>query len=161
MKLFACLCAQLPSPIWLFATPWSVAHQTPLSMRFSKQEYWSRQPFPSPGDLPDPGIQPRSLALQADSLCLSHHSKLSYMQNYLPEKKMSIKPNFFFLNYSIRIWSLIPLPFLNPAWTSRSSWFTYCWSLACSILSITLTRDQIAAIHWIIEKAREFQKYIY
>ena len=49
-------------------TPWAVAHQAPLSMGFSKQEYWSGLPFPAPGDLPDPGIKPRSPALQAVSL---------------------------------------------------------------------------------------------
>ena len=49
-------------------TPWTVACQAPLSMRFSRQEYWSGWPFPSPGDLPDPGIEPRSPALQVDSL---------------------------------------------------------------------------------------------
>jgi len=48
------------------ATPWTVACQVPLSMRFSRQEYWSGLPFPSPGDLPNPGIKPRSPALQAD-----------------------------------------------------------------------------------------------
>ena len=50
------------------ATPWTVAHQAPLSMGFSRQEYWSGLPFPSPGDLLDPGIKPRSPAMQADSL---------------------------------------------------------------------------------------------
>ena len=49
-------------------TPWTVAHQAPLSMGFSRQAYWSWLPFPSPGDLSDPAIKPRSLALQADSL---------------------------------------------------------------------------------------------
>ena len=49
--------AQPPSLVPLFATPWTVAHQVPLSMGFSRQEYWSGLPFPSPGDLPDPGIQ--------------------------------------------------------------------------------------------------------
>ena len=48
--------------------PWTVAHQCPLSMGFSRQEYWSGLPFPSPGDLPDPRIKPGSHALQADSL---------------------------------------------------------------------------------------------
>ena len=50
------------------ATPWTVACQGPLSMGFSRQEYWSGLLFPSPEDLPDPGIEPRSLALQANSL---------------------------------------------------------------------------------------------
>ena len=54
------------------ATPWTVARQAPLSMGFSRQQYWSGLPFPSPGDLPDPGIEPRSPALQADSLPLSY-----------------------------------------------------------------------------------------
>ena len=49
-------------------TPQIVAHQAPLSMEFSRQEYWSGLPFPTPGDLPDPGIKPGSPALQADSL---------------------------------------------------------------------------------------------
>ena len=50
------------------ATPWTVAGQAPLSMNFSRQEYWSGLRFPAPGDLPDPGIEPRPPALQADSL---------------------------------------------------------------------------------------------
>ena len=49
-------------------TPWTVTHQAPLSMGFPRQEYWSGLPFPSPGDLPDPEIKPRSPALQAGSL---------------------------------------------------------------------------------------------
>ena len=48
-------------------TPWTVAPQAPLSLGFSKQEYWSGLPFPSPGDLPDPGIEPESPALQAEA----------------------------------------------------------------------------------------------
>ena len=56
------------SLVWLLATPWTVAHQAPLSMEFFRQEYWSGLPFPSPGDLPDPGIEPKSVALQTDSL---------------------------------------------------------------------------------------------
>ena len=56
------------SPVQLFMTPWTVAYQAPLSMEFSRQEYWSGLPFPSPGDLPDPGIKPRTPTLQADTL---------------------------------------------------------------------------------------------
>ena len=56
------------SHVQLFATPWTVAYQAPPSMGFSRQAYWSGLPFPSPGDLPDPGIEPRSPALQVDTL---------------------------------------------------------------------------------------------
>ena len=55
-------------------TPWSVAYQAPLSMGFSRQGYWSGLPFPSPGDLPNPEIEPGSPALQADTLpSMSHY----------------------------------------------------------------------------------------
>ena len=56
------------SRVRLFVTPWIVAYQAPPSVGFSRQEYWSGWPFPSPGNLPDPGIEPRSAALQADAL---------------------------------------------------------------------------------------------
>ena len=59
---------KLLSRVRLFATPWTVAYQAPLSLGFSRQECWSELPFPSPGDLPNPGIEPRSPALQADAL---------------------------------------------------------------------------------------------
>ena len=59
---------KLLSHVRLFATPWTVAYQAPPSMEFSRQEYWSGLPFPSPGDLPDWGIEPWSSALQADAL---------------------------------------------------------------------------------------------
>ena len=56
------------SRVWLFVTPWTVAHQASLSKGFSRQEYWGGLPFPSPWDLPDPGIESGSPALQPDSL---------------------------------------------------------------------------------------------
>ena len=58
----------LLSRVRLFASPWTVAYQAPLSMGFSRQEYWSGLPFPSLGNLLDPGIEPGSPALQADAL---------------------------------------------------------------------------------------------
>ena len=63
------------SGVWIFATLWTVACQAPQSMGFSRQEHWNGLPFPSPGDLPDPGTEPESPvapALQADSLLPSH-----------------------------------------------------------------------------------------
>ena len=59
---------KLLSHVRLFATPWTVAYQAPPSMGFSRQESWSGLPFPSPEDLPDPGIKPRSPTLEADAL---------------------------------------------------------------------------------------------
>ena len=56
------------SRVWLFEAPWTIAPQAPLSMEFSRQEYWSGLPFPSPEDLPIPGVELGSPALQADSL---------------------------------------------------------------------------------------------
>ena len=60
MKLLSC--------VQLFATPWTIDYQRPSSMGFYRQEYWSGLPFPSPGDLPNPGIEPGSPTLQADAL---------------------------------------------------------------------------------------------
>ena len=60
-ELVAKLCLTL-------AIPWTVAHQAPLSMGFPRQQYWSELPFPAPGDNPNPGIEPRTPALQADAL---------------------------------------------------------------------------------------------
>ena len=65
------------SRVWLFATPWTVAHQAPRSKGFSRQEYWTGLPFPPPGDPPHPGIEPESLCLlqgQVDSLALRRWS---------------------------------------------------------------------------------------
>ena len=74
-----CLCTvvvvKLLSGVRLFVTPWTVACQSPLSMGFSRQEYWSELPFPSPRDLPKPGMEPGSPALQADSLPIELRGK--------------------------------------------------------------------------------------
>ena len=77
LLIFPCVCTQLLSHFQHFVMPWAVAHQVPLSMGFPRQEYWSRLPFPSPGDLPDPGIKPNPCLLcllhwQAGFLSLRH-----------------------------------------------------------------------------------------
>ena len=61
-------CVKSLSRVQLFATPWTVAYQAPPFMGFSRQEYWSGLSFPSPGDLPNPGIKPVSPEFQADAL---------------------------------------------------------------------------------------------
>ena len=74
------------SRVQLFATPWTVAYQALPSMGFSRQECWSGLPFPSPGDLPDPGIEPGSPTLQAESLPAEPQGKPKQMVE--PNKKM-------------------------------------------------------------------------
>ena len=64
-------------------TPWTIAHQAPLSMGFSRQEYWSELPCPPPGDLPSPGIKPMSSALKADSLPSEPPGKPSSVLHHL------------------------------------------------------------------------------
>ena len=64
-----CACSVMSDSL---GPPWTIAHQTPLFIEFSRQEYWSGFPFPTPGDLPDPEIELGSLVLQTDSLSLSH-----------------------------------------------------------------------------------------
>ena len=73
------------SCIQLFATQRTVAYQAPLSMRFSRQAYWSGLPFPSPEDLPNPGIKPRFPALQAHSLPTELRRKPLSAQNMFPQ----------------------------------------------------------------------------
>ena len=106
-----CVCANLLQPCPLFATPWTVAHQAPLSMGFSRQEYQSGLPFPSPGDLPDPGIEPGALmspALQAGSLpaepswnrlldSRSSQFQLSWVVTFLPTIIARSSPRLFFM----------------------------------------------------------------
>ena len=72
-------------------TPWTGACQTPPSMEFSRQEYWGGLPFSSPGDLPDPGIEPRSSALQAESL----PSELPEKPQLLPWREFQMLPEAF------------------------------------------------------------------
>ena len=67
---------KLLSHVRLLVTPWAAAYQAPLSMGFSRQEYWNGLPLPSPGDLPDLGIEPVSPALQVNSLLLSFQKLL-------------------------------------------------------------------------------------
>ena len=76
---FCALYAHFLSHVQLFATPWTVACQALLFMGFSRQEYWSGLPFPPPGDLPNPGIEPKPPALQAGSLPPRHLGSICFL----------------------------------------------------------------------------------
>ena len=85
------------SRVWLFETPWTVTHQAPPPMEFSRQEYWSGLPFPSPRDLSDPGIEPASPTLWADALTSEPPGN----------QEMTMKGFLFiiiFLNFTILYW---------------------------------------------------------
>ena len=109
LKSVCFLCVQL------FATPRTVAHQAPLSMGFFRQEYWSALPFPSPEDLPYPGIQPRSPSLKADSLPSELHGRFHEL-NVSPNKPSTS---------SLKVVPPVFIALVNSA----------------SIYAITLTRD--------------------
>ena len=78
------------SRVQLFAIPWTVAYQAPPSMEFSSQEYWSGLPFPCPGDLRNPRIEPRSPSLQAGSLPSEPQGKLKRQQFRETEKQIGV-----------------------------------------------------------------------
>ena len=95
------------SRVQLFATPWTIACQAPLSMGFSRQEYWRGLPFPSWGDLPSLGIQPESPvapALQMDSLLLSHEESPIQVLRHLQIYRLC-----FNIQYQWSVSSLFPL----------------------------------------------------
>ena len=106
------------------AIPWTVAYQAPSSMEFSRQEYWSGLPFPSPGDLPDPGIEPRSPALQTDALPSEPPGKPSWIHksyNFYISEKCSA--------------SVILLK--NPFY--KSIFLKYCFFIICCLYWLILT----------------------
>ena len=78
--------------------------------------------------------------------CDPHSQRLWHSQKSRNRCFSGILFAFLMIQQMLAIWSLVPLPFLNPAWTSGSSWFTYCWSLAWRILSITLLACEMSAI---------------
>ena len=84
-----CMHAQLLSYVQLFVTPWTVAHQAPLSMEFSMQKYWSGLPFPSPGGLPDPGIESRCPSLAGEFFTTEPSLWIYIPTSYLSVKKIS------------------------------------------------------------------------
>ena len=93
------------SHAWPFAAPWTVAYLAPQSMEFSRQEYWSGLPFPSPEDLCNPGIEPGSPKLQADFLPI-WDTKEAYKKRYFCVIKL--------ISHAVGKED----PFLNPTWTS-------------------------------------------
>ena len=130
----------------------SSLHQAPPSIRFSRQEYWSGLPFPSPGNLTDPGIESRSPTLQGDALPseppgtpIPKKGSAKECSNYL-----TIAPNSHPSKVTLKILQARLQQYMNREIPNVQAGFRKGRG----------TRDQIANIRWIIEKAREFQKKI-
>ena len=125
------------SHVQLFEIPWTVAYKAPLSMGFSRKEYWSGLPFPSPGDLPDPGIKPGSSTLQADALPSEppgkphSHGYCSYKINF--EIMWAYCSHLIILQNYLSI--LVPIPLHR----NSSIIMSYQKCLARSLIEICLT----------------------
>ena len=137
------------SRVQLFVTPWTVAYQAPQSMGFSRQKYWSGLPFPSPGDLPNPGIEPGSPTLQADTLPSEPPGKLPKKGN---AKECSNYHTAVFISHTSEVMLKILQARLQQCMNRELP------DVQAGFRKGRGTRDQIANIHWIMEKAREFQR---
>ena len=114
---------KLLSRFQLFVTPWTVAYQAPQSMEFSKQEYWSGLPFPSPGDFPNPGIEPGPPALQAAALPSEPAGK--------PQDGAEEPPNIKKALFGLSLWfiRLTLVPVLGATFLGAAVLFLYSFSL--------------------------------
>ena len=113
--------------VQLFATPRTVGYQVPPSMGFPRQEYWIGLPFPSPRDLPDPGIKPGSPSLQADALTSEPPGKPRSVVKYLQHFYLSVfKAKFRFSPYSKADSSLESHIFIPPAQCFSEVWISCC-----------------------------------
>ena len=127
-----------------FVTPWTVTHQAPLSKGFPMQEYWSGLPFPSPGDLPHPGIKLASPALQADSLSLSQQGSPGYRQGFddrfstFPLCSGACEVNTLFPFSRLIMSNIIHWSFQKNKFCSSSSFLPYCF-LYCEFLLLYLS----------------------
>ena len=92
MNLFPNELVPTESEVAHFATPWTITYQAPLSRGFSRQDYWSGLPFPSPGDLPDLAIKPGSPTLQADALPSEPPGKPWFQLNQFPNQVNKLYP---------------------------------------------------------------------
>ena len=88
-SFYSCVCSQSLSHVQLFVTLWTLAHQTPLSVIFSRQEYWNGMTSLSPGDLPNPGIEPTSPTRQVNSFLLRHQGSQRAQNSKLILKKLN------------------------------------------------------------------------
>ena len=155
--------AQLPSCVWLFATPWTVNCQAPLSTGFFRREYWSGLPFPPPGDLPNPGIEPESVVSTGRLLTTSatwealhatraHKKLVSWRRAVIPEnekmknrkkknQKSPLKSLFPFLKYPLLL-SLIPV----------------VWKIICLLLWYIFTKNSLVfvlGLYWVQNLSEE------
>ena len=123
------------SLVWLFATPWTLAYQTPQSMEFSRQEYWSGLPFLSPGDFPNPGIEPRAPTLQADALPSEPPGKFKWLLKLFLRCLWETLPHLFIkplettYNFLILYHLLSPYHLIFSTWRSEKLKVSLTWQM--------------------------------
>ena len=148
-----CVCVCLLSCVRLFVTPWTVAYQASLSMGFSRLESWNGLPFPSPEDLPEWGIESRSPTLWADTLPLRHQG------SPIPKKRIAKECSNYhtvaLISHASKVMRKIHHARLQQYMNQELP------DVQAEFRKGRGTRDQIANICWIIQKAREFYKNIY
>ena len=149
-----CVCVLSHSScIRLYATPWTVAHQAPLSMGFSRQEYWSGLPCPPPGDLPNPGTGPSVLCLlhwQAGSLPLAPPGKPSDLLGMSISLATQAAPSWVDLGNVFNVASRISKPFTERIYSSCCSQVSFNSKLEFYLLpwSCQLSCDWEGSIYW-------------
>ena len=127
------MCAKSLSHVQLSVTPWTLGHQAPLSMGFSRQKYWSGLPFPSPGDLPDPGIKPRSSALQAAPLLSEPPGKFETISGFRNDYGMHSINNciYLFLNCTYLFLAVLDLRCDQGLLSSCAAQTPHCCGFSC------------------------------
>ena len=136
-----CVCLKSLGCVQLFATPWTSVHQALLTMEFSRQEYWSVLPFPSPGHLPNPGIKPGSPTLQADSLQSEPPGKpspcLKNCCHFLPTKCFSVTFPLLSGNFPLRRQLTTSFSKTEPVQLLPNRSLTFSLYLPCFALSLS------------------------
>jgi len=137
-----------PICVWLFATPWTVAHQAALSMRFSTQQYWSGLLFPSPGDLPNPGIKPAFLMSPALAGSFFTTSTMILVLKLKTTRRLTNTNNILIIQYLIQIIQIIlnTIFLVHPLAT---------WRIWCNFMVVINPWQKVGNVWLVLKECRK------